>query len=398
VGPDQDRVIRLWSQSGLGREGGKWKQNPDYVTRTVRRASPWHRACEPAREGGAATTEAAATEATAIAAAEALAAEQEGIFKMAFKLARRLMVYFDGSDPEQYRPAVEAYCRKAGVEEQVEDYVTKVAECWGMVRSPEGEGDWKWAVKQATERTIDLPGKVRSYRLAYTLCHNLSQIRPGQAFPLPVEKMAKFLGVSKRTGANMVKWLERDGVLLKAAEHSLTQKKASEFFFRKSAEQKDLQKAGGICTQTTQTTQDYPDFSGLPSSHRPASLVGVSREAGGCTEEQYTTHAEAAGSEDQPEDPDETCSYYLADWPCPKEKCADCHPVKDEAVEEPLSGHTDTAFPAKFEAVARPQEPPRSTSEPPRPQAGRTAGQEFADEVNAALAARRWPGAHRAAG
>jgi hypothetical protein len=151
---------------------------------------------------------------------------------MAFKLARRLMVYYgDSPDPEEYRPAVEAYCRKAGIEDQVEEYHLRVEECWGMVRAPEGEGDWAWAEKQATERTIALPNKGRHYRLVYSLAHYLSQLRPFQPFPLPVEKVAKFLGMSTETGAKAVRWLVRDGRLRKCAEHSVTQKKARQYFF-----------------------------------------------------------------------------------------------------------------------------------------------------------------------
>jgi hypothetical protein len=343
VGPDQDRVIRLWSQSGLSREGSKWRENPDYVTRTVRRASPWHRACEPAREGGAPPTAATA----AIEAAEALAAEQEGIFRMAFKLARRLMIYFDGSDPEEYRPAVEAYCRRAGVEEQAEEYLMRVEECWGMARSPEGEGDWKWAEKQAVSQTIAVPGKGRGYRLAYTLCHNLSQIHSGQPFPLPVEKMAEFLGMGKRTGANAVKWLERDGRLRKVAEHSIAKKKAREYVFVPYP---------GICTQSIQSSQENSENSensGELRIHMHAARDEFSREDGGCTEEQYPTQVGAEG-------PPETCLYYLAGVPCPKASCEDCQAEEEE--------RTDVHFPAQVEAVGPPpaQEPPRPTREPPR--------------------------------
>jgi hypothetical protein len=93
-----------------------------------------------------------------------------------------------------------------------------------MARTPEGEGDWVWAEKQAVNHTILVPNKGRHYRLAYSLCHYLSQLRPFQPFPLPVRKVTDFLGASSLdTGAKAVRWLERDGRLRKCAEHSVTQ-------------------------------------------------------------------------------------------------------------------------------------------------------------------------------
>jgi hypothetical protein len=99
----------------------------------------------------------------------------------------------------------------------------------GMARTPEGEGDWAWAEKQAVNHTILVPNKGRHYRLAYSLGHYWSQLR--QPSPLPVEKVAKFLGMSLGAGATTVKGLVREGRLKTFSEHNHGKKKAREYTF-----------------------------------------------------------------------------------------------------------------------------------------------------------------------
>ena len=162
-----------------------------------------------------------------IRAVEALASEQDkkmSDWHAIFDLARRLKSFAD--QPFTLETAVRAYCSKSG--RSFDETWIAVQAKWDLVRTPEGGGDWDWACGMARTHPLTFrPERGEKYELAASLAHYLSLLNP--QFALGVEKLGEFLGMSARTGTDVIRLLLKDKVVEVAADADRRARKAREY-------------------------------------------------------------------------------------------------------------------------------------------------------------------------
>jgi hypothetical protein len=284
VGPDPARVEALFGQSSLGKRE-KWLEREDYrrmtVTRAVQDQTTFYKPNTPVdplltrgtrkkqeytgikdtvggggRHGGQERAKEMAVE---------LATSKGGLpdWQASFHLARRLR-QLSADHPEQFEPAVAAFCEQAG--RPFEELWYAFLHCWPKVRTAEGDDVFAWAARRAVDQPYrPSPALGTMYGAVASIAWHLAELTGEKPFWLPRERLASLLNTNAMTVSRVVSLLERHQVVRCVdAGYSYTEGKAKEYVF-----------AGPPSSQRPQDDQGFalprveglagPDRAGPPS-------------------------------------------------------------------------------------------------------------------------------------
>lgn len=140
-------------------------------------------------------------------------------FQEPFELARRLKAL--GGEAEEYRDAVEAYCRLTY--SHWLDTWTEVVRVWDKIQFPHtGRDTFARAAEQAREQPIPMPLEPpdEAYAFVYSLAWHLALHTCPMPFLLPVALLADELKCDKSTASRINRWLEQEKLIECVEPHS----------------------------------------------------------------------------------------------------------------------------------------------------------------------------------
>jgi hypothetical protein len=209
TGRNRERVEDLFHQSGLAS-----KVRPDLdLDEIIDLAMESHDATAPEQD-------VPSDQDPSLATALELASQVSDVddWTYSFELARRLRK-FSEDNPDQFEPAVRAFCEKTG--HNFDDFWDHFLGVWNKVLLVEGQDPIEWALCMARrEPVLDLPPlRTPRYALLAGMAFHLWQLRQGQPFCLPVcERLASLLSTTKMTLSRSIEVLLMDGVIELANE------------------------------------------------------------------------------------------------------------------------------------------------------------------------------------